>query len=461
MEPLQVKKLFGTDGIRGKAYKFPLDDRTVEIIGRSLTGLLAAEIGRPPAIIIGRDTRESGQSIESALAGGALSANARVESAGIITTPGVAYIARACSFDAGIVISASHNPFFDNGIKVFSPSGRKLSDEVERIIEHDIAFAYQNGAFEQDGANIKENVGIIPNPEYCNKYIDHLVTVIGRSLDLSNMKIALDCSNGAASSIAPEVFTRLGARVTVLNASPDGKNINLNCGSLHTEDLQQTVQEKGLDIGIAFDGDADRALFVNSQGVLTDGDHSMFILAERMKATGRLEGNVVVATVMSNIGFEIALREQGIELVRAQVGDRYVLEELLARGAKLGGEQSGHLIFPDISLAGDGIITAIELLGAVLASGMTLGELACKLIRFPQILVNLEVTSKPPFETIPGLVEEIEKVEREMNGRGRTLVRYSGTENLARVMVEGEDQKMIEDQAERIAGFIRRAIGRS
>jgi phosphoglucosamine mutase len=455
------QRLFGTDGIRGIAGRFPLDDKTVAIIGRSLVLNLAAELGRAPRIVIGRDTRESGSQIEPALARGAMSAGATVQSAGVITTPGVAYITRATPFDAGIVISASHNPYQDNGIKVFAPSGKKLADGMERRIEADVAAAidqrvvldHQQGELDwmHDQAEREQS--------YQKSYINYLATDVGRGLNLEGLRLAVDCANGAASAIAPELFARLGAQVEVLSAQPDGRNINEACGSLHQEALQRVVIDRGLDLGIAFDGDADRALFVDANGSLVDGDATLLILADYLKKRGQLAGDLVVATVMSNIGLEIALRDRGIELIRAQVGDRYVLEELLARGAKLGGEQSGHIIFPDISLAGDGIITAIELLRAVLDSGLSLGQLAAQITRYPQLLVNVRVRSKPLLDTLPEVKAESERVERDLQGRGRLLVRYSGTENLARVMIEGEDLIEVREQASRLAEAIRRAIG--
>jgi len=423
---------------------------------------LARELGRPPRILIGRDTRESGAQIELALARGAMSAGAAVRSAGVITTPGVAYITRATPFDAGIVISASHNPYQDNGVKVFSPSGRKLDDEMERRIEMDVAdeSGVSAGAFHhrESEADWLRDQGE-KEKAYQDSYINYLAIDVGRGLKLDGLRMGLDCANGAASSIAPKLFARLGAHVEVIAAEPDGRNINAACGSLHQEALQRLVVERGFELGISFDGDADRALFVDEEGRLVDGDATLLILADHLKRRGRLAGDLVVATVMSNVGLEIALRERGIDLVRAQVGDRYVLEELLARGAKLGGEQSGHIIFPDISLAGDGMITAIELLRAMLDSGSSLGRLAAQMTRLPQLLVNVRVRSKPPFDTLPQVKAESERVERELQGMGRLLVRYSGTENLARVMIEGEDETKIREQAGRLADAIRIAIG--
>jgi phosphoglucosamine mutase len=449
-------RLFGTDGIRGVAGQFPLDEKTVRIIGQSLAENLARELGRPANIVIGRDTRESGPQIELAVAGGAASAGASLRSAGVITTPGVAYITRSESFDAGVVISASHNSYQDNGIKVFARSGKKIDDEMERRIEKDVASGaahYPEGA--TDWLRDESETG----KEFQERYVSYLANEVGGELRLEGLRLGTDCANGAASHIAPKLFERLGARVEVIGASPDGRNINEGCGSLHLESLQRLVEDRGLHLGVAFDGDADRALFVDEAGNLVDGDATLLILADRLKAQGLLAGNVVVATVMSNLGLQLALKEREVELVRAPVGDRYVLEELLARGAKLGGEQSGHIIFPDISLAGDGMITAIQLLCAVKESGRTLGQLASQLTRYPQVLVNVAVQSKPPIETIPEIKAEIERIEREMEGRGRLLVRYSGTENLARVMIEGESEKKINEQAHRLAEVIRHTIG--
>jgi phosphoglucosamine mutase len=430
----------------------------VAIIGRSLVMNLARDLGRAPNIVIGRDTRESGPQIELALARGALAAGASVQSAGVITTPGVAYITRAIPFDAGIVISASHNPYQDNGIKVFSVSGKKLADELERKIESDVAAA----TTEVEVKNVEMNwLHHLADREkdYQELYLDYLANDVSRGLRLEGLRLAADCANGAASAIAPALFEFLGAQVEVLSAQPDGRNINEGCGSLHLETLQRVVVEKKLDLGVAFDGDADRALFIDANGALVDGDATLLVLADHLKQRGQLAGDVVVATVMSNIGLEISLRKRGIELVRAQVGDRYVLEELLARSAKLGGEQSGHIIFPDISLAGDGMITTIELLRAVKASGVPLGQLATQMTRYPQLLVNVPVRSKPPFDSLPSVKAETQRLERELQGRGRLLLRYSGTENLARVMIEGQDELKIREQANRLADLIRESIG--
>jgi phosphoglucosamine mutase len=458
MPPSSEQRLFGTDGIRGIAGQYPLDNETVEIIGRSIVSNLARDLGHAPAIVIGRDTRESGPQIEAALAAGAIAAGGSVQTVGVITTPGVAYLTRAIPFDAGIVISASHNPYQDNGIKVFSPSGKKLDDEMERRVEEEIAAA---GDRRRDNNGRKGGLPVQPHNKtgYQARYIDYLVNDVSRGLSLKGLRIALDCAHGAASEIAPTLFNRLQAEVKVLSAEPNGRNINEGCGSLHLENLQKVVSEEGFDAGVAFDGDADRALFVDSSGNLVDGDATLMILGDYLKKKGRLAGDVVVATVMSNIGLEIALRERGIELIRTQVGDRYVLEELLARDAKLGGEQSGHIIFPDISLAGDGMITAIELLRVMNESGLSLEQLASKMTRYPQLLINVRVRSKPPIDTLSTVKSKIEALEKELEGRGRLLVRYSGTENLARVMIEGPDQSKITEQATRIADALKNEIG--
>jgi phosphoglucosamine mutase len=455
----KATKLFGTDGIRGRAGEYPLDEPTVERIGRALVANIAGALHRAPRLLIGRDTRESGPQIEAALMRGALEAGASVESAGVITTPGVAYVTRAQGFDAGIVISASHNPFRDNGIKVFSPSGKKLADDMEQRIERDVASSTNLSSIESAATTDDQQSSHNREAEYQAAYLTFLTDVIAGGLSLAGMHIGIDCANGAASQFAPELFRCLGAQVEVIANTPDGRNINKDCGSLHLEGVQRLVDDNHLDLGIAFDGDADRALFVDGEGKLVDGDATLLILAEELKRNGQLLGETVVATVMSNIGLELALGERGITLVRANVGDRYVLEELLARQAKLGGEQSGHIIFPDISLAGDGLITAIELLRAVRESGRPLAALAAAMKRFPQVLVNVRVSRKVPFDSIPEVKSAIDQLENQLQGRGRLLVRYSGTENLARVMIEGEEQARIETQANALADRIRAAIG--
>jgi phosphoglucosamine mutase len=461
MAQSEPTRLFGTDGIRGLAGEYPLDPATVRLIGRSLASNIQRARGRAARIIIGRDTRESGPVIETALAEGALAEGAHVESAGVITTPGVAYLTATALFDAGVVISASHNPYRDNGIKVFEPTGRKLSDEMERAIERDLAqdsdlrtLAVETAP--PGGRQVDDRA-----TESRLKYLEYLLDEVAGDLSLDGFSIGLDCANGSAYGFAPDLFLRLGAYIQVIGAEPDGRNINLECGSLHLGGLQQLVKGGGLKLGIAFDGDADRVLFVDRRGEIVDGDATLLILADYLRSMGKLAGDVVVATVMSNIGLEIALRERSISLVRAQVGDRYVLDEMVAKGARLGGEQSGHIIFSDISLAGDGIITALQVLKALAASDRPLHELAGQMKRYPQVLINVLVRSKPPLDEIPAIRDEARKLETELKGRGRLLLRYSGTENLARVMIEGEDQESINRQARRMAEVISSEIGKT
>ncbi|MBI3650814.1 MAG: phosphoglucosamine mutase [Acidobacteria bacterium] len=461
MQSDKKNRLFGTDGIRGRAGEFPLDENTVEMIGWSLTENLRRELGHAPKLIIGRDTRESGAPIQMAMQRGATAAGASVASAGVITTPGVAFITRHFHFDAGVVISASHNPYRDNGIKVFSPSGKKIADAMERNIEADLAAA--NYASHPLHAHRKDwseaTATAYSEAAYADSYVQFLVNEVAEGLSLKGKRLAIDCANGAACGFAPAVFQRLGAAIEVINAAPDGRNINENCGALHLQALQALVQSGGFDVGVAFDGDADRALFVDENGAIVDGDHTLLLLGENLRKQGRLNGDLLVSTVMSNIGLEIALRERGIELVRAQVGDRYVLEAMETRNANLGGEQSGHIIIKEISLAGDGLITAIELLRALMDSGNSLAALAAAMKTYPQILVNVAVKSKPVLETLPAVKAAMAALTEEMQGKGRLLVRYSGTENLARVMIEGEDQAIIEAQAHRLAAIIKQAIG--
>ncbi len=443
---------FGTDGIRGVAGQHPLNQPTIERIGYSLAVELTRRLNRAPQIVIGRDTRESGEWIEAALLRGISAAQTTAQSAGVITTPGVAYLTRALNADAGVVISASHNSYEDNGIKVFSASGRKLDDAAEQAIEQYL----KSGALNPPPA---ADVTIETDTNLKEKYLAFLRDEIGAELKLENLRIAIDCANGASYEIAPKLFSTLGADLVVINAGPNGRNINLDCGSLHPEKLQQAVIEEKADLGLAFDGDADRLLMVDERGNLVDGDQILFIMADYLASRGGLTGGRVVATVMSNLGLELALAERGIALTRTAVGDKYVLDELLKGGGSLGGEQSGHIIFPEISLAGDGMITAIEVLRAVTERNCALGDLASGYTRYPQVTINVRVSRKPPFDTVPPIREAISAIEKRMNGKGRLLVRYSGTENLARVMIEGQDEAIIRNQAESIAEVIKAQIG--
>ena len=450
-----MKTLFGTDGIRGEAGKFPLDSPTVTAIGFSLAEHLA-ELAPDPQIIIGRDTRESGEEIERALIEGANKAGVECLSAGVITTPGVAFLTRKHRASAGVVISASHNPYQDNGIKIFAPSGQKMDDSVERMIEADIFAQHE----------LSPSTKSTPSPsspelqqKLQQEYLSFLADEIGSDLNLEGLKIIVDCANGASSALAPVLFARLGAKVLAINASPDGRNINRDCGSLHIESLQQKVVKERADLGVAFDGDADRSLYIDNHGIFVDGDATMWALASHLQSHGKLKDNTVVATVMSNIGLEIAFRSAGIELVRTDVGDKYVLEKLLELGASLGGEQSGHIIMPELSLAGDGMITALCLLRALRESRKTLSEMTAGFKQYPQILVNVEVREKVPFAELRSVQAAVAEVEELLSQKGRLLLRYSGTERLARVMIEGEHQRQIEEYAAKIARAIETEIG--
>ena len=450
-------KLFGTDGIRGKAGIFPLDSDSVRTIGSSLTRHLSERTKHhAPRLIVGRDTRESGAEIERDLIAGVVSAGGEIESAGVITTPGVAYLTRTLPADAGVVISASHNPYEDNGIKVFEPSGRKLDDQMERQIERDIHEA-SNGP--DPGPTADSPNHHQRETELVQRYINFLQHEVAKDLPLAGQRIVMDCANGAAFEIAPRLFTSLGADVIAINNQPNGRNINLNCGSLHIDALQQRVIAESAAVGVAFDGDADRALFVDADGNFVDGDATLWVLANYMQSRGQLPDDLVVATSMTNLGLEVALRSRGIKLTRTDVGDKYVLDELLRSQAALGGEQSGHIIFPGISLAGDGLITAIALLRVMCDENKSLADLTRGFTRFPQILLNVRVREKVPFADLPSVHSLAARIESAMGERGRLLLRYSGTERLARVMIEGEDKGEVETHAQALADLIQAEIG--
>lgn len=446
-----MKRLFGTDGIRGRSGDFPLDAATIRVVGASLARQLSETLGRAPRLVTGRDTRESGEWIETAFHAGANGSGAICESAGVITTPGVAYLTNAFEFDAGVVISASHNPFEDNGIKIFSPSGRKIGEDVERAIEKDI-----HDGLKADGNS--DAVNAIRAEEFRSSYLRYLSNLAGGT-ELTETKIVIDCANGAASGLAPELFTSLGADVVTISNSPDGRNINDNCGSLHLQHLKHAVVEEKADFGVAFDGDADRALFVDENGEVVDGDAVLWIMARYLKDRGKLSNSTVVATVMSNIGLELALKSKHIKLLRTDVGDKYVLEKLIETRSEIGGEQSGHIIFPQISLVGDGMMTALFLLKTLSESNVRLTGAVAGFVRYPQILVNVKVKEKRSFDEVPQIADAARQLEHELDGEGRLLLRYSGTENLARVMIEGKDQGQIEIQANRLASVIQSALG--
>jgi phosphoglucosamine mutase len=443
------KELFGTDGIRGVAGEYPLDPLTAYAFGVALGKDAAAHAGHPE-ILIGADTRESGSWIAEMVAGGLASQGARVRYAGVITTPGVAYLTRTGSFVAGVVISASHNPYRDNGLKVFGHNGFKLPDSEEHLIEQEI--------FRLLAEPVAPAPMAIPVDEDLDRqYLDYLLGV--SSLRLDGVKIVIDCGNGAAYRLAPELFRTLGAEVAAINCSPDGRNINLHCGALHLEGLQAAVVASGAAFGAAFDGDADRAIFVSSAGKVVNGDAVLLATGRALKAAGRLPENIVVSTVMSNLGLEKAFEAEGIRMVRTPVGDKYVLEEMVRLGAALGGEQSGHVIFRQYATTGDGMLTALCLFEIARHAGVGLDELTADLHIYPQLLVNIRVREKKGLLELPAVAEEIRRAEEAFDGAGRVLVRFSGTEPLARVMVEGRDMQQVETLSGNIANAIRRAMG--
>jgi phosphoglucosamine mutase len=440
--------LFGTDGIRGTAGTFPLDVQTVRRVGAALVKALP---GPEPRLLIGRDTRESGVWIERELAYGAKIAGSVVQSAGVAPTPAVAYLTGSLDFDAGVVISASHNPYQDNGIKVFSGAGVKYGGEFEKRIEHLVA----DSSWQVPPGDATD----VPQAAHARKYLDHARDVLPNLKALGPVRMAVDCANGAMTVVAPELFRELGFELTVLGAEPDGQNINRGVGSTHPEQLAEVVRRGGYRLGVAFDGDGDRAIMVDAGGRVLDGDHVMLMCAKQMKAEGRLRGNAVVTTVMSNIGLEIALRQLDIEMVRTKVGDKYVMEEMQKRDLSLGGEQSGHLIFSEHLFTGDGLITALSVLRTMAASGRELADLAGDLTTYPQVLLNVRVRERTELETIPEIASAMKRVEERLGANGRLLVRYSGTEPLLRVMLEGQNKSEIDLWAHEIADAVTKAIG--
>jgi len=437
-------RLFGTDGVRGKAGAYPLDHPTVRRLGAALVRALPEG---HPRLLIGRDTRESGEWIERELAHGARACGADVMSAGVIPTPGVAYLTGSSDFTAGVVISASHNPFEDNGIKVFSGAGEKFTDDLERHVESIVA--------DTSWSVPEGEADAVPGESLVNRYVEHLETIVADAGRLRGTRIGLDCANGATTRVAPRVFRELGFDVTTIGNEPDGRNINLECGSTHPQCLASLVVEQGLAFGVAFDGDGDRAIFVDERGRIVDGDAVLLICGMQLKGEGRLSGNTVVATVMSNIGLELALRAQGISLLRCQVGDRYVKDEMVRHGYTLGGEQSGHVIFSDYLFTGDGLGTALQMVRVMLTTGRTLGDLAAQLTTYPQVLVNVRVRERVDLKSVPGVEAAIRTVESRLAGQGRLLVRYSGTEPLLRIMLEGQHESEIRTWAEEIAAAVK------
>jgi phosphoglucosamine mutase len=454
----QIRQLFGTDGIRGVAGEFPLTTESTYVIGRALGDDLVRTVGTAQAVM-GQDTRESSGWIADSVAAGLASAGVEVHSAGVITTPGVAYLARSRGLAAGVVISASHNPWTDNGIKVFSRDGFKLTDQRELAIEKNIFALLQNPAAQE--RPLKTAAPSLPGEAGLRKaYIQALAGSV--SSDMSKLRVLVDCANGAATAEAPELFRSMRVQATFIHVTPDGRNINDGCGALHPETLGRTLADAGgnFDLGVTFDGDADRALFCDGTGRVVNGDGVLLLTARDLKAQQKLKGDTVVATTMSNMGVEIALKKAGIRMLRANVGDKYVLEEMLRTGATLGGEQSGHIIFRDgEATTGDGLLTALRVMDVIVRSERSLAELVSDLKVFPQKIQNVRVREKIAFTEVPGVQRAIDAAENELNGNGRVVVRYSGTEALARVMVEAESEEKMQTLTASIAGAIQKAIG--
>jgi phosphoglucosamine mutase len=453
-----TRQLFGTDGIRGVAGEFPLTPESTYAIGRALGhDLLRSTPG--PRVVIGQDTRESSGWIADRVSLGLASLGVQVESAGVITTPGVAYLARSRGMAAGVVISASHNPWTDNGIKVFSGDGYKLPDARELAIEQEIFATLQNPVASSE-PKTKPSASLPGDAELREAYIHWLAKSVPG--DLRRMRVLVDCANGAATAEAPGLFRACGIQAEFVHCGPDGKNINDKCGALHPSTVAGIVAaRKGqFDLGITFDGDADRSLFSDAEGNVVNGDAVLLIAGRDMQARGTLVGNTVVATTMSNMGLEVALKRAGIHMLRANVGDKYVLEEMLKTGATLGGEQSGHILFRDgDATTGDGLMTALRLMEIMARTGKSLAELIGDLKVYPQTIQNIRVREKVPFRQVPEVQHAIETAERELNGNGRVVVRYSGTEALARVMVEAESEVKMKAIADSIASAIRQKLG--
>ena len=447
------KKLFGTDGIRGVAGEPPLDAKTIFVIGKCLGEFLAPQTSRPQ-VLIGEDTRESSRWIGETLAAGLREAGAEACTPGVLTTPGLAYATCAERFTCGVMISASHNPFQDNGIKVFSASGYKLPDADELAVERAIFAALSDGRpLEPRRLTMEPQHALVaPYVEFLRRRAEGIGKPPAR-------RVVMDCANGSASAMAGEVFSEFGLELTLLADAPDGRNINLDCGSLHLENLRRAILREHADLGVAFDGDADRALFVTARGRVVNGDGVLLIASRYLQARGELRGSAVVGTVMSNLGLERALEAEGLRLVRTPVGDKYVLEEMLRRDANLGGEQSGHIIFRDLATTGDGLLTAVEILRISSESGRDLEQLVEGLREFPQAIRNVRVREKIPLAELPRVSEQIRSSERSLGAAGRIVVRYSGTEPLVRVMVEAETEALVEEHASAIVRTIGQSIG--
>jgi len=449
-----MSSLFGTDGIRGLANEYPMTSEMAMKVGMAVAYFFNRKEKGRPKIIIGKDTRISGYMLEYALVSGICSMGADAYLAGVLPTPGIAYITASTDADAGIVISASHNPVYDNGIKIFKSDGFKLSDEKEAELEKILV----SDEISSICRNIRMTGGVYKIDDAGQNYIDFLLSKVPENF-CQGIKIVIDCSNGATYKVAPELFVRLGAEIESLFNNPDGKNINENCGSENTSELRKIVLEKRADIGLAFDGDGDRLIAVDEKGNIITGDQILAICAKNMKKKNQLKSNTVVSTVMSNMGLGIVLEDMGIKHIKAKVGDRYVLESMIHSGAVLGGEDSGHMIFLDHQTTGDGILTALKLVEALKDESKPLSELSRIMDVFPQILINVEVKNKPDISSVPQITEAIKAAEKNLAGKGRVLVRYSGTQPLCRVMVEGPTRKITEKYCQEIADKIKEQIG--
>jgi len=449
-----ARKLFGTDGIRAVAGQSPLDATTIFAVGLAL-GHSLHNAATQPKVILGRDTRESSPRIAATLAAGLRDAGATVESAGIVPTPAVAFLARTHGFHAGVVISASHNPWQDNGIKLFGQDGFKLADSVELAMEDEIL----RHAAQIAAPNPASLPPVDDNPALQADYIQFLIDSVP-GFSLAGLRIVADCANGAAAAVAPALFRRLNAdSITLLNIAPDGRNINDGCGALHPTYIANQVKARGASIGLTFDGDADRCMLSGAHLNVINGDAILLMAARDLQARGLLTGNLVVATTMSNMGLEAALKRSGIRMLRAPVGDRYVLEEMQKHNAALGGEQSGHILLPHLATTGDGLLTALVVLDLIARSGKSIDDLTADLKVFPQVIVNIRVREKKPLESIPSVAAAIRAAEEELKDTGRVVIRYSGTEPLARVMIEAESESAMRRHADTIAEAIRSELG--
>ncbi len=456
MSAEKSRALFGTDGIRAVAGEPPLDAKTIYAVGLALAHSLR-KTAAEPRVIFGRDTRESSPWIAATLAAGLREAGAHVESAGVITTPAVAFLARTHGFNAGVVISASHNPWQDNGIKLFGGDGFKLPDAVELAIEEEI-FHHLGQITSLDPSKLPH---VQDNHILARDYIQFLINAVP-GLSLTGLRIVADCANGAAAAIAPELVRRLESemgQIELTHVEPDGRNINLDCGALHPEIVAGEVAARSADLGLTFDGDADRCMLSGARNNVINGDAILLMAARDLKARGMLTNDIVVATTMSNMGLEAALKRSGIRMLRAPVGDRYVLEAMQKNNAALGGEQSGHILFPHLATTGDGLLTALVVLDLIARSGKTVEELTADLKVFPQVIVNVKVREKKPLAEIPSVAAAIRAAEEELKDSGRVVIRYSGTEPLARVMIEAESEEAMKRHAKRIAQAIGNELG--